>query len=48
MFEEYAKKLKAGLAASTDPTLKQQAAGIKIYKAAEPMGANALFVIVIE
>ena len=27
VFEEYAKKLKAGLAASTDPTLKQQAAG---------------------
>lgn len=48
VFEEYAKKLKAGLAASTDPTLKQQAAGIKIYKAAEPMGANALFVIVID
>src|SRR5262245_7948166 len=36
VFEEYAKKLKAGLAASTDATIKQQAAGMKIYKAAEP------------
>jgi hypothetical protein len=48
VFEEYAKKLKTGLAASTDATLKQQAAGIKIYKAAENMGANALFVIMID
>jgi hypothetical protein len=48
VFEEYAKKLKAGLAASADATIKQQAAGIKIYKAAEPMGANALFVIMID
>ena len=48
VFEEYVKKLKAGLAASTDATVKQQAGGIKIYKAAEPMGANALFVIMID
>ena len=48
VFEEYAKKLKAGLAASTDATIKQQAAGMKIYKAAEPFGPNALFVITVD
>jgi hypothetical protein len=45
VFEEMAAKLKAGLAKSEDPTLKQQAAGFKIYKAAEPFGTNALYVI---
>jgi hypothetical protein len=48
VFEEMASKLKAGLASTTDATLKQQAAGFKIYKSAEPMGANALYVIHIE
>ena len=48
VFEEYATKLKAGLAATTDATLKQQAAGMKIYKAAELFGPNALFVITID
>jgi hypothetical protein len=48
VFEEYAKKLKAGLAATTDATIKQQAAGMKIYKAAEPFGPNALFVITVD
>jgi hypothetical protein len=48
VFEEYAKKLTAGLAATTDATIKQQAAGMKIYKAAEPFGKNALFVITID
>jgi hypothetical protein len=47
-FEEFAKKLKAGLAKSTDPTLTQQAPGLKIYKSAEPFGANALYVIIID
>jgi hypothetical protein len=46
-FEEFAKKLKAGLAKSEDPTIKQQASGITIYKSAEPFGPNALYVIVI-
>jgi len=48
VFEEFAKKLLAGLAKSTDPTLKQQAAGLKIYKSEEKIGANALYVVVIE
>lgn len=47
-FEEMAAKLKAGLATATDPTLKQQAAGLKIYKAAEPFGTNALYIVVME
>jgi hypothetical protein len=47
-FEEFAKKLKAGLDKTQDPVLKQQAAGFKIYKSAEPFGPNALYVIVIE
>jgi len=47
-FEEFAKKLKAGIAKSEDPTIKQQASGIKIFKSAEPFGPNALYVIVID
>ena len=47
-FEEFAKKLKAGLAKSEDPTIKQQAPGIKIFKSAEPFGSNALYVIVVD
>ncbi len=47
-FEEFAKKLKAGIGKSEDPTIKQQAAGLKIYKSAEPFGQNALYVIIID
>jgi len=47
-FEEFAKKLKTGLANTQDATLKQQAAGLKIFKSSEPFGANALYVIVID
>ena len=47
-FEEFASKLKAGLAKTSDPVLKQQASGLKIFKSAEPFGANALYVIVID
>lgn len=47
-FEELAKKLKAGLAKSTDAQLKEQSAGFKIYKSAEPFGQDALYVIIIE
>ena len=47
-FEEMMGKLKAGLAKTTDATLKQQAAGLKVYKAAEPFGANALYVVTME
>jgi hypothetical protein len=48
VFEEFAGKLKAGLAKTSDATLKQQASGFKIFKAAEPFGPNALYVVVIE
>src|SRR6266542_1047956 len=48
VFEEFATKLKAGLAASSDPILKQQAAGLNIYKSAEPFGANALYVVTMQ
>jgi hypothetical protein len=48
VFEEFAKKLLAGLAKSTDPVVKQQASGFKIYKSAEPIGPNALYVVMIE
>lgn len=48
VFEEMVGKLQAGLAKTEDPTLRQQAAGLKIYKSAEPFGTNALYVIEIE
>ena len=48
VFEEMIAKLKAGLAKTEDATLKQQAAGFNVYKAAEPFGANALYVVMIE
>ncbi len=48
VFEEMMGKLKTGLAATTDATLKQQASGLKVYKATEPFGANALYVVTME
>jgi hypothetical protein len=48
VFEEMISKLKAGLAKTQDATLKQQAAGFKVYKATEPMGANALYVVTMD
>jgi hypothetical protein len=48
VFEEMMGKLKTGLAKTEDATLKQQAAGLKVYKAAEPFGANALYVVMME
>ena len=48
VFEEMVAKLKAGLAKTEDATLKQQAAGFKVFKAAEPFGANALYVVMVE
>ena len=48
VFEEMISKLKAGLAKTEDAALKQQAAGFNVYKAAEPFGANALYVVMIE
>lgn len=47
-FEEMAAKLKSSLAASTDETLKAAAAAFKFYKASEPMGANALYVVIVD
>lgn len=48
VFEELVGKLKAGLAKTEDATLKQQAAGLKIYKANEPFGKNALYIMSVE
>jgi hypothetical protein len=48
VFEEMVGKLKAGLAKTQDATLKQQAAGLKVYKATEPFGQNALYVVTME
>jgi hypothetical protein len=49
VFEEMIAKLKAGAAKATDEKLKAQAAGLKVYKAAEPAaGGNALYVLLIE
>ena len=45
-FEEMMGKLKAAFTATQDASLKTQGSGIKVYKAAEGMGANALYVIV--
>jgi hypothetical protein len=47
-FEEFVKKVKAGLAKTEDPTIKQQAPGIKFYKSAEPFGNNTLYVVLID
>ena len=47
-FEEMVGKLKGGLASATDATLKTSTAGFKVYKAAEPMGGNALYVVMID
>ena len=49
-FEEMVGKLKAGLAKSQDPTLQKEAAGLRFYKASEPMGTekNALYVVVVD
>ena len=47
VFEEMVAKINAGLAKTQDATLKQQAASMKIYKAAEPSPTkNALYVVV--
>jgi hypothetical protein len=47
-FEEMATKLKSSLTASADPGLKAAGAAFKFYKAAEPMGGNALFVVLVD
>lgn len=45
-FEELVAKVKDALAKSDKPERKQQLAAWKLYKAAEPMGTNALYVFV--
>jgi hypothetical protein len=45
-FEELITKLKAALAATSDAALKAQGAGLKVYKSAEGMAGNALYVFV--
>jgi hypothetical protein len=45
-FEELITKLKAALAATSDAALKAQGASFKVYKSAEGMQSNALYVIV--
>lgn len=47
-FEEMIGKLQAGLAKTTDETLRRQAAGFKVYKAAELFGPNVLYVVLAE
>ena len=44
-FEELASKLQAALSTTSDAALKAQGAAWKIYKASEPMGGNALYVM---
>lgn len=48
VFEEMIGKLNAGLAKTEDAALKQQAAGFKVFKSAEPFGANALYIVMVE
>jgi hypothetical protein len=46
VFEELVTKVKEGLTKSDKPERKQQLAGWKLYKSAEPMGANTLYVFI--
>jgi hypothetical protein len=48
-FEEMIGKIKTGVAASTDPSVKAQAGSWKVYKAAEPAaGGNIMYVVLID
>jgi hypothetical protein len=47
-FEEMMGKIKSGVGNSADPAVKAQAGSWKYYKAAEPAGANVMYVVVIE
>jgi hypothetical protein len=47
-FEEMFGKIKSGLAASSDADLKGQANSWHVYKSAEGMGGNALYVVTID
>ena len=47
-FEELMGKVKEALGKSENPVRKQQLAGWKVFKAAEPSGANALYLAVMD
>ena len=47
-FEEMVGKMKSGLATTADATLKQQASGLKFYKASDPMQGTTLYVVMID
>jgi hypothetical protein len=47
-FEELASKLQTALSTTADPALKAQGAAWKTYKASEPMGGNALYVVLVD
>ena len=47
-FEELVSKLQASLSTTSDAALKAQGAAWKIYEASEPMGGNALYVVVVD
>lgn len=48
VFEEMVGRINEGLAKTEDATLKQQSAGIKIYKSSEPFAGNTLYVVFAE
>jgi hypothetical protein len=47
-FEEMISKIKSGLAASADESLKAQAASWKVYKSSDPAAGNVLYLVMIE
>jgi hypothetical protein len=48
VFEELMGKVKEAMSKSENPVRKQQLNGWKVYKAAEPSGANALYVVLVD
>lgn len=48
VFEEMVQKLRAGLAKTDNPTMRKQAEGLDVYKAAEPFGGNTLYIVMID
>lgn len=45
VFEEMVGKLKSGLATTDDPKLRQQAQGFTVYRTAEGLSGNALYIV---
>lgn len=48
VFEEMVTKLRAAMATTQNAEMKAAAAGVKVYKAAEPMDGNPLYVLVVD